>query len=92
MPMSLENTPTLLATLLALALAEAWFIGRPLRWFSLHPALMLLAFHAAAAAGIAAKRKGGRENTIDHAWLMSGATLLALAGWYVIYEQKEMHG
>ena len=87
-----ESTPTLLAALLGLAAVQAYFIGRPLRWFSLHPLLMLLAFLAAASAGIAAKRKGGRSNTIDHAWLMSGTALLALGGWYVIYEQKEMNG
>lgn len=88
----LDATPALLAVLVGLAVAQAWFIGRPLRWFSLHPALMLLAFLAAASAGIAAKRKGGRQNTLDHAWLMCGAALLSLGGWYVIYEQKEMHG
>ena len=68
------------------------YIGWPLRWFSLHPLLMTLGFVAAAAAGILAKRAGGRVNTITHAFSMSAALALALGGWYVIREQKNMLG
>ncbi len=65
--------------------------GWPPRWFSFHPLLMFLAFVCAAWCGIAAKQKGGRTNTLNHAWLLCTATLLSLAGWYVIYEQKNMN-
>ena len=79
-------------TLTILALGFSLFIARPFRWFSLHPLLMLLAFLAAGSAGIEAKRRGGRVNTLLHGYTMCGALVLALGGWYVIYQQKIMLG
>ena len=73
-------------------LAVTLYIGRPLRWFTLHPLLMTLAFVAAAGSGIQMKRKGGRANTVAHGYLMLLAFVLALGGWYVIYQQKNMLG
>ena len=53
---------------------------------------MTLAFVAAAGSGILTKRKGGRVNTIVHGYTMLGAFVMALGGWYVIYQQKVMLG
>eukprot|EP00310_Coccolithus_braarudii_P016899 CAMPEP_0183360060 /NCGR_PEP_ID=MMETSP0164_2-20130417/54154_1 /TAXON_ID=221442 /ORGANISM="Coccolithus pelagicus ssp braarudi, Strain PLY182g" /LENGTH=168 /DNA_ID=CAMNT_0025534321 /DNA_START=19 /DNA_END=522 /DNA_ORIENTATION=- len=80
------------AGLLCVSLTAAWYIGRPLRWFSLHPLGMLLAYATVACAGIQYKKAGGRLNTVAHARLMMGATLAGLGGWYVVYEQKRMLG
>ena len=58
---SAERSRTVVySALLAIGLAFSVYIARPFRWFSLHPLLMLLAFLAAASAGIEAKRRGGR--------------------------------
>mmetsp|Transcript_26597 Transcript_26597/g.88641 ORF Transcript_26597/g.88641 Transcript_26597/m.88641 type:complete len:218 (+) Transcript_26597:86-739(+) len=82
-----------LACLLAVPCAAlSHYIGRPWRWFSLHPLLMSLAFVAAAGSGITVKRMGGRTNTLMHGYAMLSAFALALAGWYVIYQQKVMLG
>jgi hypothetical protein len=67
-------------------------VALPLRWFSWHPFLMLLGFISFACAGIAAKTKGGRTNTLNHGYLMCFATACCLGGWYVIHEQKNMLG
>ena len=78
-----------LACLLAVPCAAlSHYIGRPWRWFSLHPLLMTMAFIAAAGSGITVKRMGGRTNTLMHGYAMLSAFALALAGWYVIYQQK----
>ena len=50
----------------------------------------LLGFVAAASSGILQKRKGGRINTLKHAYSMVTAFAFALGGWYVIYQQKKM--
>merc|ERR1712224_730420 len=86
------STTTLCTVLVAVSTALSVYIGQPWRWFSWHPLLMMLAFVGTACAGIVAKRKGGRKNTIDHAWLMSASAALSLGGWYVIYQQKIMLG
>ena len=83
---------TLSLILAAPCFVFAFYIGRPWRWFSWHPLLMSLAFVAAAGSGIMVKRRGGRVNTITHGYFMIGAFVLAMGGWYVIYEQKKMLG
>lgn len=83
----------LLALLAAISAGLAVYVGRPWRWFSYHPLLMLLAHLALASAATAAKReRKGRSNTILHARGMLLATALSLGGWYIIYEQKIMLG
>ena len=54
--------------------------------------MMLLGFVAAGGSGILAKRKGGRYNTLVHAYMMGMSFVLSLLGWYVIHEQKNMLG
>ena len=83
------------AALLVLGLATpclilSYYVGRPWRWFSWHPLLEMIAFIAAGSSGILVKRKGGRQNTISHGYAMVAALLLAMTGWYIIYEQKKM--
>ena len=76
----------------SVALVLAVYVSRPWRWFSLHPLLMLFGFVGAGLSGIAAKRKGGRINTLIHGYSMLAAFTLSLGGWYVIREQKVMLG
>mmetsp|Transcript_22427 Transcript_22427/g.48970 ORF Transcript_22427/g.48970 Transcript_22427/m.48970 type:complete len:184 (+) Transcript_22427:397-948(+) len=90
MAASMINPSGFFWLLVIAVLSFGLYVGMPLRWFSLHPICMLLAFGALAAGGIRFKREGGRQNTISHAWLMASSTAIALAGWYVIYEQKRM--
>ena len=85
-----RSNGTVAAALVAITLLLAAYVGYPFRWFSLHPLLMLLGFVAAAGAGITAKRKGGRVNTLIHAYSMCTALALSLGGYYVIYQQKVM--
>ena len=89
MPMSFAS---LCAALTVPCLMVTYYIGRPWRWFSLHPLLMTLAFVAAAGSGILVKRRGGRANTLAHGYAMVTAFAMALGGWYVIYQQKIMLG
>jgi len=53
---------------------------------------MSLAFVVAAGSGIVVKRRGGRANTILHGNTMIASFALAMGGWYIIYEQKNMLG
>ncbi len=87
--------PTIYTTagvLLCTAVLHALYAGWPPRWFTLHPLLMFIGFLAAGPIGILFKRKGGRSNTLVHAYAMSLACVLSLGGWFVIYEQKNMLG
>ena len=84
------STAAIVATLALPCVLLSYAVSQPLRWFSWHPLLMLLSYVAAAGAGILTKRKGGRLNTITHGYAMIVASLLALGGWYVIFEQKRM--
>ena len=91
--MRLEGTDAVRGVaLLVPCLVLTVYIGRPWRWFTLHPLLMTLAFVVAAGSGIAIKKRGGRINTITHGFCMIVAFVLAMAGWYVIHEQKKMLG
>lgn len=76
--------------LLAVSIALGVYIGWPMRWFSWHPICMMVGFVACGGAAVIAKRKGGRQMTLLHGYGMTAATVLNLAGWYVIWRQKEM--
>ena len=65
-------------------------------WFPWHPLCMVTAFLATPVAAIVYKSPkfggGGKENTIMHGNLMSGAALIGVAGWYVEHLSKEAAG
>jgi len=60
------------------------------KWFSYHPAAMLVAYVAIAGNATLLKKVGGKENTQWHGISMGACALLAMFGWYVIYSNKEM--
>ena len=61
-------------------------------WYSYHPSSMVAAFLAMSGNAILIKKMGGYENTKMHGYLMTLASLLAGAGFYVIYTNKIMQG
>jgi hypothetical protein len=65
-------------------------------WFPWHPLCMVVAFLITPVAAIVYKSPkhggGGKENTIMHGNLMTGAALVGSAGWYVEHLSKEAQG
>lgn len=53
---------------------------------------MMVAWFGVVFTSIAVKRKGGRLNTLFHAWSMVSAALLTLMGYYVIHTHKDAIG
>jgi len=60
--------------------------------FSWHPILMTTAWIGVALTSVAVKRRGGRTNTLIHAYSMLAVTLLTLGGYYAIHTHKNNIG
>ena len=60
------------------------------KWFSYHPAAMLVAYVGIAGNATLLKKVGGKENTQLHGLAMGACAVLAAFGWYVIYTNKNM--
>lgn len=73
-------------------LASTQPTGAGWRFFSWHPFLMIVGFMGMMGSSAAIKKLGGYSNTKMHGILSSGGLLLAFAGLYVIYVNKERMG
>ena len=62
------------------------------RWFDWHPLSMSLGFVGLASLAVLKKRVGGKGPTIQHGNMANAGVLFGIAGWYVIYSNKEMLG
>ncbi|CAJ1950684.1 unnamed protein product [Cylindrotheca closterium] len=60
-------------------------------FFSWHPFLMICGFMGAMGIAAATKKKGGYTNTKYHGYLSSAGFVLACAGMYIIYRNKDLH-
>lgn len=62
------------------------------RWFDWHPLTMSLGFVGLASLAVLKKRVGGKGPTVQHGNMANAGVLFGIAGWYVIYSNKEMLG
>lgn len=60
--------------------------GGSWKWFSYHPASMMVSFVSLSVSAAIIKKRGGYENTKIHGTLMAVATALAAFGWYMFSE------
>ena len=62
------------------------------KWFDYHPISMSIGFVALASLAALKKRIGGKGPTIMHGNMANAGMLTGIAGWYVIYSNKEILG